>query len=40
MTIVGISFGTLVEIAFWGWVAGVATVIIGVALLSQIKNKS
>ena len=39
MTIVGISFGTLVEIAFWGWVAGVATVIGVVAVLSKWRKK-
>ena len=36
MTIVGISFSTLVEIFFFGWIAGVLTVFAVGALLSKV----
>ena len=44
MTIVGISFSTLVSIFFWGWVFGILTVFAVSALLSKLwctkkKNK-
>jgi hypothetical protein len=35
MTIVGISFSTLVEIFFFGWIAGVLTVFALIALSSK-----
>jgi hypothetical protein len=35
MTIVGISFSTLVSIFFWGWVSGILTVFVTAALSSK-----
>jgi hypothetical protein len=36
MTIVGISFHTLISIFFWGWVSGIVTVFAVGALLSKV----
>ena len=39
MTVVGISFGTLIEIAFWGWVAGIVTGLGGLTAFFHFTKK-
>lgn len=39
MTIVGISFSTLVSIFFWGWVSGILTVFAVVATAAYMLKK-
>ena len=39
MTIVGISFSTLVELFFWGWASGIVTVFAVVAIATYMSKK-